>query len=155
MDAFTTHPDLNAVYETDGGGGEAIAGLRAGGRLYPVGDPDHIVFMNNDCDTGSVEAVKAGHVDATSTHGWRDLTDMTAKLILTHLYMGTPVPHDLPVPIVIFTPENIHTVKQYGITPIWPWLPEEQYDLWPVMDTTEIIGLPTPTKVMRMEYMDY
>lgn len=147
MDAFTTHPELNALF-FDGGGSEGgIEGLRAIDRLKPMGDPDHVILMINDMNRNTLKAMDDGYLDLLTSHSHMHMIDVPVKLIFTKLILGQPVPWNVPLPMVMVTTDNWTELMLWGMTPVWPWLPEEQWDLWPVLDTSEI-GLETPTKDM-------
>ena len=92
MDAFTAHPELNALYCQGGGGTGAIEGLSAIGRLVPPDDPKHVLCAFNDCDTRTVEVLDAGKIDAFGTHQAWDLCDVAVKLAFLHTILGQPIP---------------------------------------------------------------
>lgn len=157
-DKFTAYPELNAIFSMTGGGDGAIEALRVLGRLFPVGHPDHVPFV---AETSSplFEMLLMGDessVDAIFTHHSWDLVDVAVKCMFTHLILGQPVPYDLPTPMILVTPENVNTAESmmYGVPAICSAMPREQFDLWPVMDTSEL-GIETPTKAMRMELLGY
>ena len=60
--------------------------------------------------------------------------------------------YDLPMAVV--TAENIETIKIFGATPCYVWMPAGQWDLWPVLDTSDI-GLSSPTVEMREQLKGY
>jgi len=45
MDAFPTHPELNAIYLNGGMFDGTIQALKALDRYYPIGDPRHVVWV--------------------------------------------------------------------------------------------------------------
>lgn len=154
MDAFTTHPELNGIYLQGGGGAGVIEGLRAMGRLFPMGDPDHVITTMNDIETPVAAGLREGIVDACGTHSPWELTDTVIKVAFTNVILGQPVPNDIRLDMKLVTGDNIDTLKLFGAPADWTSMPPGQWDLWPVLDTTEI-GWETPTKAMRMELQGY
>jgi len=159
MDAFTAHPELNALYCHGGGGTGAIEGLAAIGRLVPPGDPKHVLCAFNDCDTRTVEVLDAGKIDAFGTHQAWDLCDAAVKLAFWHTVLGKPVPGHVDIPMKVITRDNIDTVegRVFG-APVYPRMPMGKWDEWPVLDTRkgvspgmvgakgESLGVDTPTR---------
>jgi len=147
-DAFTAHPELNAVFCDDGGGPGVIEGLRSMDRLFPVGNTDHVVLVMHDIDTPTVKAMQDGYIDGVSTHATMEVAgDIPIKVLFTYVMLGQPVPQNVPLPMKMLTSENFDTEKMYGQTPVWPlWAPEE-WDKWPILDTTSL-GIEIPTKDM-------
>ena len=155
MDAFTAHPELNALYCHGGGGSGAIEGLKAIDRLLPPGDPNHVITAFNDCDTVTVETLDAGKLDAFGTHQSWDLCDTVVKLALTYVVLGKEVPGNIDIPMQLITVENIDTLEGRVLgAPVYPRMPTGKWDLWPVLDATGL-GIETPTKAMRMELQGY
>jgi len=167
-DAFTAHPELNALYAHGGGGSGAIEGLRAIGRLVPPGNPDHVITAFNDCDTLTVETLDAGNLDAFGTHQSWDLCDVVVKLAFTHTILGQPIPGKIDVPMKVITRDNIDTEEGSVLgAPVYPRMPVGQWDIWPVLDTSlgvspglvgpdgNYVEIETPTKALRMELQGY
>jgi hypothetical protein len=172
MDAFTAHPELNALFCDNGGGTGAINGLRALDLLIPYGEPGHVVTCFNDCDTVTTEAMDNGCLDAFSSHSFHDLNDVVVKMMFNHLILGKTVPKRIICPQILVTPETIDTAAgmEWGVPAAWPRLPAGQYDLWPIMNTTDYSqglelldenlnpipgGISTPTVAERMELKGY
>lgn len=146
-DAFLSHPELNAIFCMDGGGGGAIEALKSMNRYFPCGHPDHVLLAFNDVDTRTVEAMDEGGLDAFASHTPWDLVDVTVKAMFTYVILEQPVPKEMAIPMILITFENIDTAQLFGVPAAYPRMPAGQFDLWPVMDTREL-GLPTPTKAM-------
>jgi ABC-type sugar transport system substrate-binding protein len=145
MDAFSVHPELNALYVHGGGGTGAIEGLRSIGRLLPPDDPKHVLTALNDCDTVTVEALDEGKLDAFGTHGPWDLADVAVQVMLHHVVLGQPVPQEINIPMIIVTADNIDTARVLGGPAAYPRMPTAQWDLWPVLDASEF-GIQIPNK---------
>jgi ABC-type sugar transport system substrate-binding protein len=154
MDAFTAHPDLNALYILAAGSTGGVVGLEQIGRLLPIDDPNHVIVAVNDCDTRIVQGIDDGNVDGCGSHGPVDMAGVLSNLIFLHLVVGEPIVSDVSIPMVFISHENVDTLQRFGVPGAWPRLPTEKWDLWPVQDTTEI-DIPIPTKEMRMKNMGY
>ena len=154
IDAMTADPTINAIFVQDGGGPGAIEAVRTLGRLYPVGHPDHVVLAFNDTDSGVMTALEEGYLDGFGTHGGYHLGACGVQAMLMHLCVGAPTPKVIPMPLDVVTYENKDTLMCYGTTPIWPWLPVGEWELWPTLDFTEL-GLGIPTAELRMKYLGY
>jgi len=153
VDAFTAHPELNAIYSQ--GTGEVGMGeaLDMVGRLLPHDDPDHVLLTTIVVVEDTLTAMNRGALDAAATHNSWDLMDVTVKQAFSYVVLGQPVPKSVCIPMVVATPENINTLRLYGAVTINPLMPDN-FDLWPVLDTSEI-GIYAPTKEMRMEQKGY
>jgi ABC-type sugar transport system substrate-binding protein len=154
MDAFTADPTLNATFGGGGGSSGAPAGLQAIGRLYPIGHPDHIILTSCIGDPKIIEYMEDGVWDAAMNHGSWDLVDCSVQKMFNYTVLGQPVDAVTVVPMIVIDDKNMDTVKLYGCTPVWPKMPLENYELWPVLDFSEI-GVEMPTKTRRMELLGY
>jgi ABC-type sugar transport system substrate-binding protein len=167
-DAFTAHPELNALYCMGGGGTGAIQGLKTIGRLVPPGDPKHVLCAFNDCDTLTVQQLDAGTLDAFGAHQSWDLCDIVTKLAFWHTVLKQTIPGNVDAPMKVITHDNIDAKEGliFG-APVYPRMPEGQWDKWPVLDTRkdvspglvgpngESIGVDTPTKDIRKNLLGY
>ena len=167
MDWFTTHPELNAMFMDGGGGTGGIEGLRAIDRLKPIGDPDHVVAVFNDNDTLTVEMMREGLLDATTSHPTLDYADLPIKVLLNWLVLGEPMPaYKVHPPMLAIGADELDTAQLFGCTALYPNLPQGKWDIWPVLDLTEpglLSGAPeyrpvtieTPTVEKRKAKMGY
>jgi len=167
MDWFTSHPELNAMFCDGGGGTGSIEGLRAIGRLKPIGDPDHVIVVFNDIDTLTVKVMREGLVDATTSHPSIDYSDVPVKILLNYLVLGVPPPAKMiHPPMLAIGVDDLDTAKLFGVTCVYPNMPPGEWDLWPVLDTTEpgLLGgapeynpvtIETPTVAKRQELKGY
>jgi len=157
MDAFTVDPKLNAIWCHGGGFSGSARGLEAIGCLKPIDDPDHVVIGAVSFDTAVLELMEEGLYTVAQNQGFWDEVDVLVKYIFLNVVLGQPVPEDTHIPMVTITLDNMHEIRTYGATPLFPYMPSdtrEDYDKWPVLDTAEL-GVPTPTKEMRMEILGY
>lgn len=138
MDWFTTHPELNAMFMDGGGGTGGIEGLRAIDRLKPIGEEGHVIAVFNDNDTLTVEMMRDGLVDATTSHPTLDYADLPIKLLLNYLVLGEPMPsYMVHPPMLAIGADEIDTAQLFGCTALYPNLPQGEWDIWPVLDLTE------------------
>jgi ABC-type sugar transport system substrate-binding protein len=154
MDEFTAHPELNAVYVQAAGSTGCVQGLDQIGRLLPMSDPNHVIVAVNDMDTRIFQGIDDENVDGAASHGPVDMAGVLANLALTDLVLGQPVVSDVTIPMVFISHDNYKSLQLFGVPAAWPFLPTEQWDLWPAQDTTSI-QIPTPTKAMRLELLGY
>jgi ABC-type sugar transport system substrate-binding protein len=164
IDAFTADPEMNGLFVQGGGAAGSIEGLRAIGRLVQPDDPNHVMVFTNDCDKVVVQAMDDGFVTAVGTHFSYDLVDVVIKQMFTYAILGQPVASHVWVPMKAVTPDTIDTKEGLILgAPIGPRMPREQWDYWPVLDTTEgvfdlsnnPVPLPTPTVELRKQYQGY
>jgi ABC-type sugar transport system substrate-binding protein len=160
IDALTAHPEITGIWNMGGSGQAVVGGITAAGRLLPLDDPNRVHAILQDTDSPAVKAVEDGAVDGfTTSEPWHQC-DIIVKCLLLNGVLGQSLPTDwFPSPMVVVTKENLYTEKLFGATYIYPLMPDD-YDLWPVMDTTKGLidgntyeeipgGLPTPTVEMR------
>lgn len=154
MDALTANPEIRAWFQHGGGTSGGIEALRTIGRLYPVGDPNHVIIATNECDTEILMAMDEGFVDAFCTNSPLPQVNVTVHHVFNYLVLGQSLPKETWMPMVVITPENSWTERQFGGPAAWPRLPHGAWDLWPVVDVSEL-GIEVPTKERRMELMGY
>jgi ABC-type sugar transport system substrate-binding protein len=157
MDAFTTNPDLNAIFTLGGGGGGCVSGLKAIGRLYPADEfminPDAVCTTAFEGDLLMQEHLDKGNVACFGTHGGWDVCDAMLKVMYNNVILGMEVPKEIPVPMYLLTAENCRTEMMFG-SAYWTVMPRGEYEDWPVLDMS-IINVPQPTLEDRMEILGY
>lgn len=144
IDNFAAHPELNAIFEHGGSGAGPVEGLRSVGRLFPIGDPNHVTICTNDEGTAMLNYVQKGYIDAFGTHQSWDLASGTFYQICNSVVLGKPVKWDAWIPMVAVTYDNWDSLQIFKVSPGWPWMPQGEWDKWPFMDLTEC-GIETPT----------
>ena len=92
MDAFTADPTFNACFQQGGGTSGPIEALRSLGKLYPVGDPNHVIISTNECDTEILAAMDQGYVDAFCTNSPLPQANATVQNLLTAWFSGIMCP---------------------------------------------------------------
>lgn len=67
LDGLQAHPEINAIFAaSDGVMGDAItSALEQLGRLYPAGDPKHVIITAVDGTPGVIEHIRKGNIDVT------------------------------------------------------------------------------------------
>ena len=143
MDVLPSHPECNAIY-ADGGFSEGVTqGLEAIDRLYPIGDPNHVVFTLQDGYPLTYEIWREHHsIDMLCANSPYVQGDLIAKAALTYVCLGETVPDYMEVPIEGVTDDNLEMSK-WG--PRWGILKagESDFDKWPILDIAEVIATPT------------
>ena len=145
LDAFTTHPNLNAIMSQGDYEPSVIAALDTLGRLYPKGHPEHVVVAVADAHVTGREPIREGYIDGAATHSSWELCDAAVKAALLYVCLGEPIPDEVTLPTVWYTWET-YDVNPFGMPKAWQnmWLEEPFVDKWPLLDL-EQWGIPTPT----------
>lgn len=164
--ALTAHPEITGIWNMGGSGQAVVGGISAAGRILPFDDPNRVHTILQDTDSPAVKATEDGSVDGfTTSEPWHQC-DVIVKAAFLQAVLGQSLPTDwFPSPMVVVTMENLYTEKLFGATYIYPLMPDD-YNLWPVMDTTKGLmdgntykeipgGLPTPTVEMRKQLLGY
>jgi len=154
MDAFTVYPELGGLYVQGGGSTGALEGLNAIGRLLPTTDPLHVVAFLGDANNSVVSNLDDGKIDGCMSHCLWDMCDVCVKLLLKNAVLGESVPRTVYLPMGLVTRETIDASMLFGVPLVYPRMPYDQFDIWPVMDTSEV-GIDAPTKAMRMTLVGY
>ena len=89
--AFTADPTLNAIFTHGGMLNGAVEALRGMGKLYPVGDPNHIVCVTIDEGEATCQLIRDGYADAVSKHSPWDDVDYMVKTAFWYVVCGQPV----------------------------------------------------------------
>jgi len=89
--AFTADPELNAIFTHGGMLNGAVEALRGMGKLYPVGDPNHIVCVTIDEGEATCQLIRDGDADAVSKHSPYDDVDYMVKTAFWYVVCGQPV----------------------------------------------------------------
>jgi ABC-type sugar transport system substrate-binding protein len=145
LDAFPTHPELNAIcsqYDMTAGITEA---LRTMGMLYPVGDPNHIPIVVMDEEPLVMQHIREGLIDGTAAHGPWEEADPLVKAMLLNVCLGENVPSKVLISTYMVTKDNMDSPR-WNAPNIWGDMmnKEPDYDKWPILNTSEI-GIRTPS----------
>jgi ribose transport system substrate-binding protein len=142
MTSFAAHPEYNAIYEMGAMCGGVVEGLRAIDRLYPIGDPNHVVVICNDESKSVIEHIESGYVDGAVTHSAHKDIDTMFKAMLTHIILGQDVAKTIIVPSTVLSNKDIGTTEWLNS---WGYLMlhEVPWDEWPIGEWG-LISTPTP-----------
>jgi len=144
-DAFTAHPEINAVFSQGAVVNGIVQGLKAINKLYPVGDPNHIVVTTIDEETDTDMAVRDGWFDATTMHSAWELNDALTKLALMYVCCGNKdIPKEVIVPTYSITAANMNSPR-WGEPALTGFMQHANFDLWPILDLPADLGVKTPT----------
>jgi len=135
LDAFSTHPELNAIvahYNMTIGITES---LRTLGKLYPIGDPRHIPIITMDEVPSVLDHMREGFVDGTSAHSPWEEGDAVAKVALMKVCLGLDVPKEIIMDTYMVTVENMDQ-SRWGAPAIWGDMlrQEPNFNKWPILD---------------------
>jgi ABC-type sugar transport system substrate-binding protein len=155
-DAFTAHPELNAIIAHGGSQGiSAVQVLKEIGRYYPVGHPDHVTLLIPETDSTVLAALIEGDLDILGGHNFWVDTDIAAKIMFNDLVLGqSPPRRDIWLDVPLISRDTMYEMQEYRAPAIATLMPPAKWDLWPVLDTSWL-GIETPTKAMRMQYQGY
>lgn len=146
MDVLPSHPEINAIYADGGFSMGVTEGLRAIGRLYPIGDPEHVVFVLQDGYPETYEIWREEHsIDMLNQNSPYLQGDLIAKAVLSTVCLGEEVPPYIELPIEAVTDENLE-MSLWG--PRWGILhgQESDFDQWPILEMSEFLATPTYEK---------
>jgi len=145
MDTLPAHPEINAVHQSGGTDAGYVEAMKALGRYYPAGHPDHVICVSQDAAPQVYEPLSDGYYDfVIEGSPWVE-ADGAAKAALLYVCQGKVVPSRVYSIVETLTAETIKK-DLYWDGPRWGemLMKELNFDLWPILDLTAI-GLPTPT----------
>jgi len=150
MEAFPAHPELNAILDHGSMLGGAIEGLRTIDRLYPVGNPDHVVALGIDELPDTLNAIRDGYADGCSAHSPWEECDAVTRAMLAYACCGLAVPSDVVFTSYFVDNSNIDDPR-WGAPAIWgdQFQNEPNFDQWPILDFPAEYGIITPTVDMK------
>jgi len=149
IDAFPAHPEYNCVYCHGGMVNGAIEGLRTVGRLYPVGDPEHVLSVSVDANDQTCRLIREGWSSAVTSHDSWPEVDLSIKAMFTHVILGKSVPQKVILPSPVYFYDEVVADWERELPLIWGniMLKEIPYDDLPVLDMSDYIE--TPTAAMK------
>jgi len=139
------HPEVNGIYTHGGMLKGASEGLRSLDRLYPVGDPDHVVAVTVDANDSTCALIRDGWADAVTDHSPWEQTDCCTKAAFHYVILGNPVPEYIELPCKVVDYDMIMEDLERPIPTIWGviMLSEIPWDDLAVLDMSEFIETPT------------
>ena len=150
LDAFPTNPQLNAVFEMGGMGGGVIEAFRTLGRLYPVGDPNHVPFVTIDDVPATCTGIKDDIVDMCAVHSPWDEYTLATYVLLDSVCLGmTNLQKDIYLASYPVTKDTLYQPK-YGdgrAPAVWGEMYniEPDYNEWPILTYENEGWWPTPS----------
>ncbi|MBA7665879.1 hypothetical protein ES703_73953 [subsurface metagenome] len=138
-DVFAVHPDWNAIMVPGDLSDGPYEALKTIGRLYPVGDPNHVITVAMDVGPRAAEIIEEGCWDAIVEHSPWEETDLAIKAYFLHL-LGKPVNRYYNGRLYIVNQENVDNPMLWAY-----WVGRDPADV-PILDLSDII--PTPYKGM-------
>lgn len=130
QDAFERNDGINVVYShSDFMMQGILEGLRVKNKLFPLGDPNHIMICSIDADRTGLKGIRDGYIDAIAEHSPVLHAAITVNVILAELY-GQPYEAEYVLPVPVVTAENVDSPER------WANLPEGEFDNWAVLDQT-------------------
>jgi len=115
-DVLTSNSDVKSVFTHNG---EMVRGVVAGlkqiGRLYPVGDANHVTVVSIDGTPNELDYIRDGYVDACIEQNPFDMGALAVKIAYEYLtgVNTTPEYHQFVNPRVI-TIENVEDAANWG-----------------------------------------
>jgi len=145
MDAMPAHPEINAVFSGGGMYDGIIQGLKNLGRYYPIGDPNHVVYVGNEEFPSVCEALRGGYMDGLATNSCYAVADGGVKQMLWTVCLGQTVPKTVLLPMLEVNQDNVD-ISPFGAPGRWGDMLgiEPNPQIWPVLDMTDY-GIMTPT----------
>jgi len=138
IDNLTAHPEINGIYMHCGGQAGTIAGLRAIDRLKPIGDPDHVTFVTFEGALPVMQEMEKGNIDYVMTHGPWDVCDTMNKVVLWNAVCGVDMPQDIVLPMYLLSAETLNNPNNFMYGALyWTQMPPAQWELWPILDTSQ------------------
>jgi ABC-type sugar transport system substrate-binding protein len=156
MDAFTAHPDINAIIPCCGMGQKGIYDALQGLKLwYPEGDPHHIFIATRDTEPFALDYVKQGYVNSDSDMHPDRYADTVAKMVWWGTVKGVDIAkintsedwtkgtsaggrRDVLMKDVIIMPPDVDADLKY-----WTDRGDDYYN-WPCFKDETFIKYPVP-----------
>jgi len=150
LDAFSADPSFNAEFSHNGMASGVVEALRTLNRLYPVGDPNHVIVLGIDEFPATMDLIREGYVDGAAVHSpWEEI-DALVKQALLNTCLGQPIPNVVMFDSFLMTKENVSSVR-FGAPLVWGdmMVKYTNWNDWPVLDLPEQYGVPIPTVDMK------
>jgi ABC-type sugar transport system substrate-binding protein len=140
-DAFPAQPELNCIVLMGGMMDGTTQALRNLGRLKPVGDPDHVVFVTINGPV--LENIRQGYMDLCIGSPVWEMSDGATKLMLNYICLGKEVEKVYYMPIHTITTDNVDGMPFWVR---WADVLDDNPDIetWPILDMAEV-GYPEIT----------
>lgn len=128
-DFISADPDLFAIYiHSDGMASGIISALKSNGKLYPVGHPEHIVFVSMDGAPIGMQAIRDGWMDLSMEQSPYAMACIVAKGALM-VAQGIKLP-EIGEGVIIVEPVKI-TAETVDMESLWGNYGVPHDELWP------------------------
>jgi ABC-type sugar transport system substrate-binding protein len=156
VDAFTAHPDINAIIPCCGMGEQGITNaLEDLGVWFVDSDPNHVFFATRDAEPWALDLVKEGYINCDGDMHIDRYSDTCAKAVWWYTVKGESIAsvntsedwmngqspggrRDILMRDDIVMPEDVDAMNAY-----WVALGDDYYN-WPCKDDEKFIKYPTP-----------
>jgi ribose transport system substrate-binding protein len=109
MDAFQSHPEINAIYSASGCAMYAgiESALKSLNKLYPASDPKHIVVVDVDGCPISLDAIRNGYLDADASQQILGMGMTAAQSAIAAADGKAPASATVLLPPIAITKDNV------------------------------------------------
>jgi ABC-type sugar transport system substrate-binding protein len=144
-EVLPANPEINAIYLNGGMYDGTISALKELDRYYPIGNPEHVVWVAQDTHPSAAEALRDSYLDGVGINDPWALADASGKACLTYVCLQESIPNEIILPMERVTPENLD-ISPYGGEMRWgPMLvANPDVETWPLLDMAQY-GMPTPS----------
>lgn len=129
LNAFQSTPEINAIFNTsDVNTVGTVEALRQLDKLYPVGDPDHILMTSNDGFPYGLDFIREGYVDASATQQMLKMGADAVEALVDAAESGEePQNTQNYIPPIVVTTDNVDDPELWGNV-MADWQPSDGYD---------------------------
>ena len=129
LNAFQANPEINAIFNTsDVNTVGTIEALRQLDKLYPAGDPKHILMTSNDGFPFGLDFVRDGYVDANATQQILKMGADAVEALVAAVKNGTkPEKKENYIPPILVNKDNVDDAALWGNV-MKDWQPSDGYD---------------------------
>ena len=132
LDLMQKYPQTNAINcQSDAMLQGITQALKQLGKLYPAGDPKHIVICSIDGANNAIAMIKDGTIDHDSEHNSALHADIAVKVIIDYFH-GYTIPNPIIFPAFDITKDNATDPMRWGNLDVkdvanWPVMNQDRY----------------------------
>lgn len=129
LNAFQASPEINAIFNTsDVNTVGTVEALRQLDKLYPAGDPKHILMTSNDGFPFGLDFIRDGYVDANATQQILKMGADAIEALVAAVKDGTkPEKKENYIPPILVTRDNVDDPALWGNV-MEDWQPSDGYN---------------------------
>lgn len=129
LNAFQAHPEINAIFNTsDVNTVGTVQALRQLNKLFPAGQPGHILMTSNDGFPYGMDFVRQGYVDASASQQILKIGADAVQMLVDSI-KGQPVKTQQNfIPPILITKANVDDPALWG-NKLKDWKPSDGYAL--------------------------